>query len=207
MPVRHRHGLGWIPDVPDLRDFTPDSAPVQEVFAGLPSDSRKIPLLPPRVDLRVIPDSDTAMFSPPPDQQSLRTASVFAVLGMIEYFERLAFGRCFSGSALFLYQTTVQQTGRTGDPGAGLRDVLKTLVRLGTPTEELWPYVESQLPELSTSLHLLASAKDFWSCRYLRLDRRNDQGDETLLNVRRFLAAGFPVAFGFPLRRQAGCRL
>jgi C1A family cysteine protease len=46
---------------------------------------------------------------------------------------------------------------------------------------------------------LYSFAAEYRSIRYLRLDLRNSHGARTLDLVRAFLAAGFPVAFGFPV--------
>jgi C1A family cysteine protease len=51
--------------------------------------------------------------------------------------------------------------------------------------------------------HLYSMPNNFRSMTYWRLDARNSAGIQTLARVRSFLAAGFPVVFGFPVTSLA----
>jgi C1A family cysteine protease len=124
------------------------------------------------------------------------------VLGLVAYFERRVRGRTFEGSKLFLYKVTrnrLQKRFRVmGDTGADLRTTLKVLVQFGVPPEEHWPYDIDNFDE-EPNAFLYSLAKPFRGVRYFRLDGPNCDGGKTWEVVRSFLAAGFPVAFGFPV--------
>src|SRR5512141_367818 len=89
--------MGWLPDVPDLRDYTPEHAAVQELLAQVNlADGLKASFgLPASVDLR-------AYCSPIEDQGSLGSCTANAAAGMLEYFERRAFNKHIDASRLFL---------------------------------------------------------------------------------------------------------
>jgi C1A family cysteine protease len=188
-------GMGWIPDLPDPRDYTYRHKRVLPLLHRLKRTSRK--KLPDSVDLRC--DDEGEYFTPPVDQGPLNSSSACAAIGLVEYFERRVRGRTFEGSKLFLYKVTrncLQKWLRvTGDTGADLRTTLKVLVRFGVPPEEHWPdHVERYDAEPSQFLYSLA--KPFSGVRYFRLDEPNCAGHATWATVRSFLAAGFPIAFG-----------
>ena len=48
-------------------------------------------------------------------------------MGVLEYFERRAFGKHIDGSRLFLYKVTRDLLGWTGDTGAFLRSTMGAL--------------------------------------------------------------------------------
>jgi C1A family cysteine protease len=86
----------------------------------------------------------------------------------------------------------------TGDTGADLRTTLKVLVQFGVPPEEHWPYAIDNFDD-EPSAFLYSLARPVRGVRYFRLDEPNCDGASTWEVVRSFLAAGFPVAFGFPV--------
>ena len=88
-------GMGWIPDLPDHRDFScqqMDIAPLlKKVGIETPKSS-----LPAKIDLR-------EWFSPIENQGQLNSCTANAGVGLLEYYERRAFGKHIEGSRLFLY--------------------------------------------------------------------------------------------------------
>ena len=101
--------MGWIPDLPDVRDYTPDHDIFKpdEKQKGI-DDSVKHLLfridirgpqtaLPQQVDLR-------QWFSPVENQGSIGSCTANAGVALIEYYERRAFGKHFDASRLFLYK-------------------------------------------------------------------------------------------------------
>ena len=136
-----RFGLGWLPDYPDFRDYTPevDTVPPRLKAVGQ-GDSIKAMLttvgvvgrprlsLPTTVDLR-------PWCSPIENQGALGSCTANAGVGIVEYFERRAFGRHIDASRLFLYKVTRDLLHWHGDTGAFLRTTMGGLVLFGVPPE------------------------------------------------------------------------
>jgi len=140
-------GMGWLPDWPDFRDFTPEHEEVKELLAGAgitkpPEDLA--PKLPATVDLR-------AYFSPVENQGNLGSCTANAGCGVLEYFERRAYGNHIDASRLFLYKVTRDLLGWTGDTGAFLRSTMGAMSMFGVPPEKYWPYVVSKFDDEPTS--------------------------------------------------------
>jgi C1A family cysteine protease len=189
-------GLGWIPDLPDARDYTFRHDAVLPLLERLKHSRRAN--LPDQVDLRW--DEEGEYFTAPGDQGPLNCSTAFAVLSLVEYFERRLWGRTFEGSKRFLYKVTrnvlAKSRPSTGDCGADLRTTLKVLTSVGVPAEEFWPFDIEGFDEEPSSF-AYSFAKPLSSARYIRLDEPNCDGHANWLTVTSFLAAGFPVVFGF----------
>ena len=211
-------GMGWIPDLPDPRDFTPDHRKVRHLLAGLkPSRQESVAT---RVDLRGEDEDPSAFFSAVEDQQPLNCSAVCAALGLVEYFQRRVLGHTFEGSMLFLYKTARKLCHTTGDCGAGLRTTLKAIRRFGIPPSELWHTQPERFDEEPCDVSLVGYARDYQDTCYVRLDASDARparfekpskqgmpvpislGTQTLLMVKSFLSGGFPVAFGFSVPRS-----
>ena len=189
-------GMGWIPDLPDARDYTFQHDEVLPLLARLRRSRDE--QLPEEVDLRS--DDEGDYFSAPEDQGPLNSSSAFALLSLVEYFERRVRGRVFEGSTRFLYKVARNRLYKSrrvkGDTGADLRTTLKVLTSIGVPAEEDWPHqVEGYDEEPGPFLYSLARPPV--AIRYFRLDDPNRDGAAVWEAVRSFIAAGFPVAFGF----------
>jgi len=131
-------GTGWLPPLPDLRDYTeehPDIAMMAKRLGVSPTE--KLKALPPKVDLR-------SWCSEIENQGKLGSCTAHAGMGIVEYFERRAFGKHIDGSRLFVYKTTRNLMGVTGDTGAWLRNVMGALVLCGVPAEKYWPYTDKK---------------------------------------------------------------
>ena len=128
-------GFGWQPDLPDGRDRTFRDGEIADVLRCLPDPSGAA--LPGEVDLRR--DCGGDYFTNVDDQGPLNASSAFAVLALMEYFERRIHARTFDGSKLFLYQATRHRLSATQQPhadsGADIRGTLKTLLQIGVPAE------------------------------------------------------------------------
>jgi C1A family cysteine protease len=178
-------GLGWHRDLPDPRDLTPKHDTVVRLMHDLrPAEGR-----PERVDLR-------DYFGRARDQQLLATSSVHACLGLVQYFERRATGQLLEPSRMFVYRTARRLMGWSGDSGLPLRATLRAIARYGLPPEQTWPYDPSLL-DAEPDGFVYASGSGVPGLMYVRLDGRGSRPEETLETVRRFLAAGFAIAFGF----------
>jgi C1A family cysteine protease len=132
------------------------------------------------------------------DQECINSSSAHACIALVEYFEARAHGRIARLSPHYLYKSARKLLNVTGDAGVDLRTVLRAMVRFGIPPDYLWPHKTEDFDE-EPDPYLHSFSTEFRSIVYLRLDQRNTTGPVTLDAVKAFLAAGFPVAFGFPI--------
>jgi C1A family cysteine protease len=205
--------LGWLPDYPDFRDVTPESEqvsrrlkalgqpPVKEMLAavgvgGAPSrrstsssGGAKSSAAKASVDLR-------SWCSPVENQGSIGSCTAHAGVGMVEYFERRAFGRHIEASRLFLYKATRNLLHWSGDTGAFLRSTMQAMTLFGVPPEEYWPYVEADY-EKEPSAFCYSFAQSYQALTYYRLDPPGTRPDSLLGTIRSFLSSGLPLMFGF----------
>lgn len=195
-------GMGWLPDYPDFRDYTAEQDKVASSLKLLgQKDSVKGMLakvgvakpakvsLPASVDLR-------AWCSPIENQGSLGSCTANAGVGIVEYFERRAFGKHIDASRLFLYKATRNMLHWTGDTGAFLRSTMGALVLFGVPPEEYWPYVVADFDK-EPSAFCYAFAQTYQAISYYRLDPLGTAKNVLLNQIKTNLAAGLPSMFGF----------
>jgi C1A family cysteine protease len=186
-------GLGWLADHPDMRDHTvdTDSAPAgkQHSVAALLKEVAT-PATPPKsVDLR-------ADFSPVEDQGHLGSCTANAGAGMIEYFQRRAYGKYVDLSRLFLYKTTRDLLGVHGDTGAYLRSTMQALATFGAPPEVYWPYDTTKF-DIEPSAFLYTFGQDYKAEIYYRLDPPGTTGSALVDVIKQQLARQLPAMFGF----------
>jgi len=182
--------MGYLRDLADFRDLGPESDPI----AGILKKSRPLgavstAAIPATVDLR-------QWCSPIENQGNLGSCTAHAGVGLLEYFERRAFGRHLDASRLFLYKATRNLLGWTGDTGAYLRTTMKAMVLFGTPPENYWKYDTTKF-DVEPSAFLYSFAQNYQSIRYYRLDPAGVAPAQTLTHVKNFLAARLPSMFGF----------
>ncbi|MEO0293784.1 MAG: C1 family peptidase [candidate division WOR-3 bacterium] len=184
-------GTGWLPPLPDLRDYTEEHPEIAEMTKKLGISQEKSKPLPSKVDLR-------PWCSKVEDQGDLGSCTAHAGIGIVEYFENRAFGKYIDGSRLFLYKTTRNLMGVTGDTGAWLRNVMGALVLCGVPAEKYWPYVISDFDK-EPSAFVYAIAENYEAIRYFCHDPlgMNISPSKVLSSVKKYLAAGIPSMFGF----------
>lgn len=183
---------GWIPPFPDLRDYSDDTPEITSLAKSLGLTSRRSARATPgKVDLR-------KWCSPVEDQQSIGSCTANAGVGIVEYFERRAFGNYLNGSRLFLYKATRNLMGVTGDTGAWLRNTMGAMALLGVPPEKYWPYKISDYDKEPTSF-VYGLGDNFEALRYFCHDplSSNKSPAQVLLSIKRYIAAGIPSMFGF----------
>ncbi|MGD2125282.1 MAG: C1 family peptidase [Desulfobacteraceae bacterium] len=195
-------GMGWLRDYPDFRDYTverkdvssklkalnqKDSVRAMLTKMGVTKASRRT--LPSSVDLR-------EWCSPVEDQGSLGSCTANAGVGLLEYFERRAFGRHIDASRLFLYKVTRNLLHMTGDTGAYLRTTMAAMTLFGVPPAEFWPYDMEKFDEEPPAF-CYAFAQSYQALQYFRLDPLDTTRDALLRRIKTFLAGGLPVMFGF----------
>jgi len=183
-PQRRRiKRYGWIPDLPDRRDF---------VFrAPAPPEA-----LPPRVDLR-----NTC--PPVYDQGQLGSCTANAIGAALQFDQAKQAAddvdaaddaehanAVFTPSRLFIYYNERVIEGTVDeDSGAMLRDGIKSVAKQGGPRETLWPYVISRF-RTKPAAPAYRDGLRHQALLYQRVPQALDQ-------LRGCLAAGFPFVFGF----------
>jgi C1A family cysteine protease len=184
-------GLGWLRDLPDIRDYTADTETIKPLLekTGAQKALRAPQTLPPAVDLRMY-------FSPIENQGQLGSCTANAVVGLVEYFERRASGKHIDASRLFLYKVTRDLLGSKGDTGAYLRSAMGALALFGVPPEQYWPYDISQF-DVEPSAFLYSFASNFQALQYYRLDPPGTTPQQLLDRIKANAASGLPSCFGF----------
>ncbi len=167
--------LGWIPDVPDIRDI-----PFKTLF--------KIPTsLPEKTDIR-------SGCSAIEDQGALGSCTAQALVGALEFLQLRAIREGMDCeyadlSRLFVYYNTREAMGTVHeDSGAMLRTGIKELKRRGSCRESLWPYIISKFTR-KPSPPCYEEAMQHQVTGYQRLS--------SLHEMKTCLAMGLPFVFGF----------
>jgi C1A family cysteine protease len=163
---------GWLPDLPDHRDFRYSSI------------APKLARLPPRVSLQ-------AQCSPVEDQGRLGSCTANSLVGALEFLEKKDGVHFMDLSRLFVYynerviEGTVDQ-----DSGAFIRDGIKSLAKQGVCPERQWPYVVDKVTFKKKPLPACyRAAKKHRITSYHRISAVEE--------MRTCLADGFPFVFGF----------
>lgn len=181
-------GMGWRRDLPDFRDYCFDDHEVQAILRISSSFKSSGSLLPAQADLR-------KWCSRVEDQGAMRSSCAQAVAGMLEYFERRAFGHHLDVSRLFLYRAA-RDLAAVGDRDVDLRNTMRALARFGAPPESMWPYDPDRVDEPPTP-PCYAYTDPHRSMRYFRLDPAKNGKTSLLDSLRRCLSARIPAVFGF----------
>lgn len=204
--------FGWIPDLPDFRDYTERSVSIKEIMmpTGL-SPARDTPFIgagkrvgeapfAKTLKPRALPSSADLRewCSPIEDQSDLGSCTANAGVGVIEYYERKAFGRHIDASRLFLYKVTRNLMKMKGDTGAYLRKTMGAMVLFGVPPEEYWPYTDDPAKfDKEPPAFCYAFAQSYKTLQYYRHDPPGSNAAAVLERVKTHLAAGHPSMFGF----------
>jgi C1A family cysteine protease len=188
-------GTGWLMPYPDLRDYTDETPEVAAMTKklGIAKSKKELKALPAKVDL-------TPFCSPIESQGNLGSCTAHAAVGIVEYFERRAFGRHIEGSRLYVYKTTRNLMRVTGDTGAWLRDTMGAMVLCGVPDERYWKYTDDSFDfDKEPPSFVYALAEHYSALRYFCHDPlgASVSGPDVLTSVKTYLAAGVPSMFGF----------
>jgi C1A family cysteine protease len=161
---------GWIPDVPDQRDFVYKKA--LRLFRRLPG----------KVDLR-------KFCSPVENQGKLGSCTANALAGALEFLEiknNVVF-KDFSRLFIYYNERDIENTV-SSDSGAMIRDGIKSLKKLGVCSEKNWPYTISKF-RIKPASSCYKEALNHQITSYHRI--------LTLDQMKSCLAEGFPFVFGF----------
>jgi len=158
---------GWIPDLPDQRDF---------LYAAPTPIQRSIPS---KMDL-------SGKCPPVYDQGQLGSCTANAIAGAIEFDQK----KKFVPSRLFIYYNERVMEGTVdSDSGAQIRDGIKSVGTQGAPPERLWPYDISKFKDPPSDAAVSAAKADL-VVLYQRLIQDLD-------TMRGCIASGYPFVFGF----------
>ena len=127
--ARQQLAMGWRRDLPDIRDYNSESREIHGMLAVSKRLSDDTIGLKTNVDL-------SSYCSPIEDQESIGSCTAQAGVGLIEYYEKRAFGQHLNASRLFLYKATRNLLGWTGDTGAYLRTTMQPMRVFGVPPEK-----------------------------------------------------------------------
>ena len=186
--INENFGLGWVRDLPDFRDYSPENEKIKPLLKKLNLLSTPASL-PVKIDLR-------AWCAPIEDQGALGSCTANAGVGMIEFYEKKAYGVWLDASRLFLYKATRNLLGWTGDTGAYLRTTMGAMALFGVPPEKYWPYKIASFDAEPTAF-LYAFAQSFQALNYYRLDPVGTTPTNLLSQIKTNLAGNLPSMFGF----------
>jgi len=136
----------WLRSTPDPRDYN-SSHPEVEKMAQTLGVGVSADLMRHSVDLR-------KWCTPVENQGHISSCTANAGVGIIEYFQKKAYGKYFNGSRLFLYKVTRKLLQKQdfwkddegkeleGDFGADIRSTMGALAIFGIPDEKYWPYTD-----------------------------------------------------------------
>jgi C1A family cysteine protease len=163
--------FGWLPDLPDARDYL-YSAP-EAVLSQLPT----------KVDLR-------PKMPPVYDQGQLGSCTANAIAAAFEFDQLAQRQPDFMPSRLFIYYNERAIEGTLdSDSGAMIRDGIKSVAKVGVCDETTWPYDISQFTEKPPRA-AYTEAKGHQATVYRRVLG-------SLHQMQGCLASGYPFVFGF----------
>jgi C1A family cysteine protease len=161
---------GWLPDLPDHRDF---------LYAAI---APKLVKLPAKIDLR-------SKCSPVENQGQLGSCTANALVGALEFLENKDYVPFVDLSRLFVYYNERVIEGTLDqDSGAFIRDGIKSLAKQGVCPEKQWPYRIAAFKRKPAPACYTA-AKKHQVTSYHRIGPVDE--------MRTCLADGFPFVFGF----------
>jgi C1A family cysteine protease len=163
--------FGWVPDLPDARDFM-YSAP-ESVLGALPK----------KVNL-------SSKMPPVYDQGQLGSCTANAIGAAFEYEQVKQKQKDFMPSRLFIYynERAIEGTVNT-DSGAMIRDGIKSIAKLGVCPEDTWPYDIGRFTEKPPKKAYTDATK-----HQVLVYRRVIPN---LHQMQGCLASGYPFVFGF----------
>lgn len=175
MPNRKIARYGWVPDLPDHRDFA-YTVPAVRLAA-----------LPPKVDLRN--HCPKTVY----DQGQLGSCTANAIAGAVEFDLIKEKAHVFTPSRLFIYFNERSMEGTVSyDAGAMIRDGVKSVNKLGAPPEASWPYSDNNPGPFQEKpkAGVYQEATRHKATAYQRIGR-------SLSLMKGCLADGYPFVYGF----------
>lgn len=173
--------FGWIPSLPDYRDFT---------LQSVRPDLLAAPSLPPSV-------ARLAHMPPIGDQGALGSCVAWAVVRAFRHAQRKLGLPDYDGAELAVYWWARRYQGWQGqDTGSYLRDGTKALGEFGNPLEATWRYDISKFTQ-EPSQAAYQSGAEHQAIRYITLPNDEQQ-------IKTIIANGYPIAFGMTVYNNYG---
>jgi len=193
------YATGWIPPLPDRRDYTKNTKAIRNMFSSLSAQSvlgtdEKL------VQEQLPTQKDLSEYIPRIfDQGNIGSCTANASVSIVEYYENRAFGKHIEGSRLFVYKTTRNLLQETGDCGAFLRTAMAALALFGVPPAKYWPYCDGKEFDREPSQFVYGLADNFEAIKYFCHDPNGMKftPEEVLTSVKTYIALGIPAIFGF----------
>jgi C1A family cysteine protease len=182
---------GYIPDEKDDRDYTSDHLRVKESISKMKLGRTEKIKTPEKVDLR-------KWCTKVKNQRGTNTCTAFAGVAMLEYYEKMYYGKEIDGSVLFLYKVTRNLMQKCDDTGANLRSTMKAMVLFGVPPEKYWPFDDDKIND-EPPVFCYALAANYQAKKYMRLDADNLNKHFLLKKIKVFLYKKHPLIFGSSL--------
>jgi C1A family cysteine protease len=165
-------GKGWIPDAPDYRDH---------MFSAQPAIVGDLPI---SIDLR------QQFPSLPYSQLQMSSCTANAIAGAIQFDQAKQGLPIVMPSRLFIYYNEREMENSVdSDCGAMIRDGIKSVATQGYCSEDMWPYDTSKF-RMKPTPDCYDYGSGHIALQYMRLN-------QSLLEMRACLAAGYPFIFGF----------
>ena len=181
------HSLGWMPDIPDHRDYLMDDS--SSAYQLLKAHDATLP------QANIVVDS-SRYCSPVENQGALGSCVSQAVVGLAEYHERKKEGMHVDGSRLFHYKVARSMMNWVGDTGLYIRVGMKALKAFGVPPERYWPYRTADFEKEPTAF-CYAYAQRFVATKYYRVDPVGRSREHVLSIMKSLIRSYMPVVFGF----------
>lgn len=187
MSNQQQFGLGYVPDLPDMRDFSTNDLPELYDKIKLESIVEELPI---KYDFR-------DRMSPVRSQGSIGSCTAFsAVTGIVEYYNKNTYGDNTQLSPLFQYKMTRNLMGVTGDTGASIRASMKSLAVYGAVSEKDYPYIINKYDQ-EPDINLKLIGQNYQALKYARLDQRNMTTSAVLDEIKKHLVKNIPIIIGF----------
>lgn len=195
--------FGWIPDLPDFRDYGSD------LFGTNLSDINPLDIDIPKPDVGIsFTNLDPKKFpkqvslkqycTPVETQGRIGSCTAHAGASLVEYYENRNHGSYIPASRLFLYKVTRNYMQMTGDTGANPRSTMAAMVLFGVPPESHYPYEISDYDKEPPAF-CYSFAQNYKTVKFFRHDlaRPKLSRQNVLKSLKTSLANGVPFMFGF----------
>jgi C1A family cysteine protease len=189
--------FGWIPDLPDHRDFL-FAAPTR-VLKNIPASANLEPQCPKGIY----------------DQGQLGSCTANAIAAAIEFDQMKQGDKVFTPSRLFIYynERAMEHTIQI-DSGAQIRDGIKSVASLGACPETEWPYsdqhAENEGDPCPKCKYAVRPPKKCFDDAKKDLVTSYQRVIADLNSMKGCIASGFPFVFGitvytsFPMETKTG---
>ena len=197
------YAMGWIRDLPDIRDFTikhPEVKAFRIPSFAFGDQGELVTELPQCYDIGEhwhLPEIK--------NQQNLGSCTANAVCFMAEAFSVISGNVCYSEpfSRLFLYKTSRRLMNLPGDNGASLRKTMQALAMFGVPQERFRKYEVDRHWDDEPDAYLYAIAQNYQALKYYRLDPDEFGPDKILASIKLNISHSRPCVCGWSVYKDA----